>query len=230
MKIRPEDPKEVNKYDLVLDIVEHPEKYPADRLREILSDSETREIYNLLCMADSAVEAEKETDVDAEWERFAQRQSIAPRRRFSGLLGSRAAGIAAIIFTSVVAVAAGIAVTVAVGKHRGESAADKTETREVAAVTAAGDSLIQASDSLRAMSAPILFEDKSLEEIMEEVSRIYGVKVSLPHQGGGISASLLQTRPLHCRSTRLCRSSTPSEQLHIRHEDNSLIITETIIN
>lgn len=229
MKIRPEDPKEVNKYDLVLDIVEHPEKYPADRLREILSDSETREIYNLLCMADSAVEAEKETDVDAEWERFAQRQSIAPRRRFSGLLGSRAAGIAAIIFTSVVAVAAGIAVTVAVGKHLGESAADKTETREVAAVTAAGDSLIQVSDSLRAMSAPILFEDKSLEEIMEEVSRIYGIKVSFLTKEVA-SLHLYYRLDPSLPLDEIVSQLNTFEQLHIRHEDNSLIITETIIN
>ena len=57
-----------SKYDVVLDIIEHPENYTPEQLTEILSDSETREIYNLLCKTDSAIEAGREIDVDAEWE------------------------------------------------------------------------------------------------------------------------------------------------------------------
>ena len=59
-----------SKYDVVLDIIEHPENYTPEQLTEILSDSETREIYNLLCKTDSAIEAGREIDVDAEVETF----------------------------------------------------------------------------------------------------------------------------------------------------------------
>ena len=60
----------MDKYELVLDIVEHPEKYTSGQLAEIMSDQETREIYNLLCKTESAIEANEEVDVDAEWENF----------------------------------------------------------------------------------------------------------------------------------------------------------------
>ena len=50
----------MDRYELVLEIIEHPEKYSADRLSEIFSDPETKKIYNLLCKTDSAIEAAKE--------------------------------------------------------------------------------------------------------------------------------------------------------------------------
>ena len=48
----------MDKYDLVLDIVEHPEKYTSEQLAEIMSDPDTKEGYNMLCKVDSAIEAE----------------------------------------------------------------------------------------------------------------------------------------------------------------------------
>ena len=80
MNIKLDDPAGVNKYDLVLDIIEHPEKYKSDRLTEIMSDPETAEIYKLLCKTDSAVEAHKEIDVDAEWKRFSATRATRPLR------------------------------------------------------------------------------------------------------------------------------------------------------
>ena len=95
----------MDKYELVLDIVEHPEKYTSGQLAEIMSDSETREIYNLLCKADAAIEANEEVDVDAEWENFSEKHAVRPRRS-KFWFGSRAASIAAIIGTSIVSVSA----------------------------------------------------------------------------------------------------------------------------
>ena len=65
-----DDPKGTGTYALVLDIIEHPERYTEEKLNEIFSDSESREIYNLLCKTDSAIEAHNVVDVDAEWADF----------------------------------------------------------------------------------------------------------------------------------------------------------------
>ena len=63
----------MDKYDIVLDLVEHPDKYLPERIAEILSDPEARKIYNLLCKAYSTLPStEAEVDVDAEWQRFSQ--------------------------------------------------------------------------------------------------------------------------------------------------------------
>ena len=64
----------MDKYDIVLDLIEHPAKYTPERIPEILSDPEAREIYNLLCKTDSTLAAtDAEVDVNAEWQKFSQR-------------------------------------------------------------------------------------------------------------------------------------------------------------
>lgn len=99
----------MDKYDIVLDLIEHPAKYTPERIAEILSDPEAREIYNLLCKADSTLEStDAEVDVDAEWQKFSQCHKK-PKFQFLWS-GSRAASIAAIAFTSLAAVAIGITV------------------------------------------------------------------------------------------------------------------------
>ena len=60
----------MDKYDLVLDIIEHPEKYTSEQLAEIMSEPETREIYNLLCKTESVIKGYEEPDVSAEWEKL----------------------------------------------------------------------------------------------------------------------------------------------------------------
>ena len=60
---------EMDKYRLVFDVIEHPEKYPPEKVEELLSDPEVAEIYRLLCLTTSSVEYRadvKEIDVEEE--------------------------------------------------------------------------------------------------------------------------------------------------------------------
>lgn len=165
----------MDKYELVLDIVEHPEKYTSEQLAEIISDPETREIYNLLCKTDSAIEANEEVDVDAEWENFSEKHAVRPRRS-KFWFGSRAASIAAIICTSIVAVAAGIAVTVVVIDHKPEPVAENVVVAP-SAVAVSTDTLTTQNDTVMVNLSPIVFENEPLEKIMKEVAVVYGVEV-----------------------------------------------------
>lgn len=165
----------MDKYNLVLDMVEHPEKYTSEQLAEIMSDPETGEIYNLLCKVDTAIEAGKEVDVDAEWKYFSEKHSARFRRTFFWS-GSRAASIAAIICTSIVAVAAGIAVAVAViDRKPAQIAENAASVPAVAAVTT--DAIAAKSDTASVGREPMMFENEPLEEIMKEVADAYGVEV-----------------------------------------------------
>ena len=47
----------MDKYDVALDIIEHPENYTSAQLSEILSDPEMREIYNVLVKTQSAAKS-----------------------------------------------------------------------------------------------------------------------------------------------------------------------------
>ena len=155
----------MDKYELVLGIVEHPEKYTSEQLAEIMSDPETKEIYNQLCKVDSAIEADKEIDVDAEWEDFSEKHSVRCRRTFLWA-GSRAASIAAIVCTSVVAVAAGIAVTVAVIDHKPGQIAESVAVAP-SAIEVPADTITAKSDTARVSRMPVIFENEPLEKIIE---------------------------------------------------------------
>lgn len=224
----------MDKYELVLDIIGHPEKYTAERLAEIMSDPETREIYNLLCKADSAVEANRETDVDAEWENFARRHGDRlssglgsdgrqPRPLLLRWFGSRAASIAAIVCTSIVAVAAGIAVTVTLTDRSDES-------RQVAAATPERseseytDSISTVpADTVSALTAPVMFEDEPLEAIMNTVARAYGVEVRFNNDEAASLHLYYKLDPSLPLDEVVSQLNT-FEQINIRRNGNTLTI------
>ena len=170
--------KETDKYDLVLDMIENPEKYTPEALEELLSDPETREIYTLLSKTSSAMTEGEPVDVDAEWKRFATEHPDVRRMWLPRFLrpGSRAASLAAILLSSMVAVAVGIAVTVSV-IDRKNTDVDIAASEDVTAEATSEITLTEVSDTLAAPAEPVLFEDARLEEIMQTIGRTYGLKV-----------------------------------------------------
>lgn len=168
---------DMDKYEIVLDMIEHPDKYSLQELDTILSDPETRDIYQILCKADSALEANKEIDVDAEWAEFSKRKKF--RRRFM-MRGSRAASIIAIVGTSIVAMAVGIAVTVSVTDHKTETPSpEKAVVISSAPASESSDTTVnsEATNIPFIEDSQILFEDVPFSTIMDAVADAYGVEV-----------------------------------------------------
>lgn len=210
----------MDKYELVLDIVEHPEKYSSEQLAKIMSDPETREIYNLLCKTDSAIEVNEEVDVDAEWDDFSERHSVSNRRTFFWF-GSRAASIAAIVGTSIVAVAAGIAVTVAVIDQPEQVAENVVVIPSAVAVST--DTVTAKNDTVKVSMTPIMFEDEPLEKIMKEVAVVYGVEVKFSNADVAslhLYYKFDSSLPLNEVVTQL----NTFEQIDIKHNGNTLTI------
>lgn len=211
----------MDKYELVLAIIEHPERYTEEQLAEILSDSECREIYNLLCKTDSAVEAHKEVDVEAEWERFAARHGQRRRLRW---FSSRAASIAAIVGTSIVALASGIAVTVKMIEPASEPE-QQPEPAPVAAaqVVPAAESVTVPADTIVEFSGPVMFEDETLESIMHHVALVYGVEVKFNNDDAAALHLYYRLDPTLSLDEVVAQLNT-FEQISIYREDNTLII------
>lgn len=169
----------MDKYDLVLDLIEHPTEYSPERIAEILSDPEAREIYNLLCMADSTLAStDAEVDVDAEWQKFSQCHKK-PKFQFLWS-GSRAASIAAIAFTSLAAVAVGITVAVKTSEPKPqpiEVTAESSVERPVTISDTIGKDSTVVTEVVAVLNTPIVFEDTSLEEILNRVAEVHGATV-----------------------------------------------------
>ena len=211
----------MDKYDLVLDIFEHPDKYSSDQLAEIMSEPVTREIYNLLCKTESAIKDSEEPDVSSEWEKFSDSRLVRSRRVFSWF-GNRAASIAAIVGSSIVAVAAGIAVTVSVIDHKSEPFAENTAVAP-SAVAISTDTIATKCDTVNVYMTPVMFENEPLEKIMNEVAKTYRVEVKFKDENVASLHLYYKLDPSLTLNDVIEQLNT-FEQINIRRNGNTLII------
>lgn len=211
----------MDKYDLVLDIIEHPEKYSSELLAEIMSEPETREIYNLLCKTESAIKGSEEPDINEEWENFSDSYSIHPRGVFSWL-GSRAASISAIVGTSIAAVAAWIAVTVSVIDYKSEPIAENMAIVP-SAVTVLSDTITNKCDTVNVSLTPVMFENEPLEKIMNEIAKAYGIEVKFKDVNVASLHLYYKFDPSLTLNEVIDQLNT-FEQINIRRNDNTLTI------
>lgn len=172
----------MDKYDLVLDIIAHPEKYTSEELNEIMADGETREIYNLLCKTDAAVKANREINVDAEWETFSNMHKIRRKRPYKWM-ENRAATIAVVVCSSIVAVAAGIAVTVSVIENKPKQEPIRVMAGMDHSAVSSQDTIIaERGDTVVVTETPVIFENEPLETILQYVGNAYGVEVKFSNK------------------------------------------------
>lgn len=67
----------MDKFEKILDIIDHQEKYSDEEIREILQDEECRKLYQTMMEVDSAVENPSPIiNVDEEWEKFSQEHQL----------------------------------------------------------------------------------------------------------------------------------------------------------
>ena len=67
----------MDKFEIILDIIDHQEKYSDEEIREILQDEECRKLYQTMMEVDSALENPSPIiNVDEEWEKFSQKHQL----------------------------------------------------------------------------------------------------------------------------------------------------------
>ncbi|MBD5329918.1 MAG: DUF4974 domain-containing protein [Bacteroides sp.] len=214
----------MDKYEFVLEVVEHPDRYTSEELVEIFTDPEMKEIYNILCKTDSAMKANDVVDVDREWSRF-ERKAAFHRRPFL-LRGNRVASIAAIICTSIVAVAAGIAVTVAVSDHENEIKPTEKITGIAPSIVSEASEITD-TDSMEnqkeEQTAAVLFEDETLSVIMARIAETYGMEVKFGNEEvAGLHLYYMFDPSLTL--DEVVEQLNNFESINITRNDNTLII------
>ncbi len=224
MNSNPNDFTTDSRYDLVIDIAQHPERYDSDQLAQIMSDPETRELYNLLCKIDSSIkvnESASRISADDEWLLFSRRH-LTPAKRFLFFRSSRVASIVLAALTSVAAVAVGIVISNSQITERTDcvdpSAEVISETIETpVSQTAETDSTVVETPK------PIFFEDNSLEEIINTIAQAYSVSVRFNNEA---------TKRLHLYYKfdpslgldKIIDQLNNFEQINIIATDNTLIV------
>lgn len=67
----------MDKFEKILDIIDHQEKYSDEEIREILQDEECRKLYQTMMEVDSALENPSPIiNVNEEWEKFSQEHQL----------------------------------------------------------------------------------------------------------------------------------------------------------
>ena len=67
----------MDKFEKILDIIDHQEKYSDEEIREILQDEECRKLYQTMMEVDSALENPSPIiNIDEEWEKFSQEHQL----------------------------------------------------------------------------------------------------------------------------------------------------------
>lgn len=162
----------MDKYDQILDLIEHPENYTSQEVEDLLANQEMREFYNLLCKTGGALHSSEKIDVDAEWRAFSRKNF---KKRFKLVRpGSRAASIAALVFATAAALAIGTGVAVKVISDQNR----KSESVKVKA--AAEEDLSLPTDTIivetkgESADAPVLFANETLDTVLNTMAEHYG--------------------------------------------------------
>lgn len=216
---------EAELFDRVIDLIEHPEQYSAERIDELLSDPEALKIYNLLCKTGSAMHAGKtlsDAAVEKQWERFAATHRQSRASRILPLrLGSRAASIAIVALTSLAAVAIGVAVT---AKLSPSEPIAETDIEIITPATVKPAVAVAAPDDTTANTpTPILFEEATLETITEALAKHYGLSVQFNNANAKDLQLYYKFDPSLPIEDVIDQLNT-FEQINLRIDGNTLIV------
>lgn len=167
--------------DRLLDALEHPENYSDAEVEQLLTDSEAREVYDMLRKTADASAPVSEINLDEEWRRFEAKQPKCRPviLRWLSFIASRNAAAVVIALVGTLAV---VAATIGVTHY---FIADKelaqTEQIEHQKQTAIADSKVAPTDTIPAETTPlpetIVFKGENLERILADMAGYYGVTV-----------------------------------------------------
>ena len=167
--------------DRLLDALEHPENYSDAEVEQLLTDPDTREVYDMLHKVADVSAPVPEINIDDEWRRFEAKQ---PKRRpliFRWLFFVTSRNAAAVV-TALVGTLAVVAATIGVTHYFiDDKELAQTEQIEHQKQTAIADSKVAPTDTIPAETTPlpetIVFKGENLEKILADMSGYYGVTV-----------------------------------------------------
>ncbi len=160
--------------DKLLEAIEHPDRFSDTELHELLSNPETRQLYELLCasraeafMKDSTSDGE---EIDRQWQLFK-----AKRRKksfFAWISNRKIAAVVAVLIASCSIIVVGVSLS---NRLLGNS--DKPSKEQVTAPQLPEE--VATAQTRLLKDTVIVFEDEKLDKILDVVAPYYNVKVDL---------------------------------------------------
>ena len=224
----------MDKFEKILDIIDHQEKYSDEEIREILQDEECRKLYQTMMEVDSALENPSPIiNVDEEWEKFSQEhqlqeeatQNAAQEAASHPITSWRklAASIAGFVLISGIAFAA-IHTYIKRSQETTQVTADthpEVIKSDSAKQVAAKDSLTHPKPEKPAIHKT--FENVAFEQMISEIASYYDLQVKFENNEDK-TLRLYYEWNSHSNIENIVKELNQFENVNIELQQNELIV------
>lgn len=224
----------MDKFEKILDIIDHQEKYSDEEIREILQDEECRKLYQTMMEVDSALESPSPIiNVDEEWEKFSQEhqlqeeatQNAAQEAASHPITSWRklAASIAGFVLISGIAFAA-IHTYIKRSQEPTQITADthpEVIKSDSAKQVAAKDSLTHPKPEKPAIHK--IFENVAFEQMISEIASYYDLQVKFENNEDK-TLRLYYEWNSHSSIENIVKELNQFENVNIELQQNELIV------
>ena len=244
------DPQKMDsqKWDLLLDLLEHPEKYSETQKDELLGDEEVNELYQQLIETRQSLDFTKSKEkmkmpsIDAEWEKLKDEMKLKEEQQKEEMNQNaetqqtakqlplwspmrKVAAVAAVLVVSGITFAAIHLIT------RSHQASDNSNTELVAShknsiqqVSAPQKSNIEEkADSASLAQLPLVYENAELQNILTPIAGHFHLQVTYQNESARHIRLFLQLEK-NMSLDDIIELLNHFEKVNIRHEGQTLIV------
>lgn len=214
----------MDKFEKILDIIDHQEKYSDEKIHEILQDEECRKLYQTMVEVDSALESPSPIiNVDEEWEKFSQKHQLQEVSHPITSWRKLAASIAGFVLISCIAFAA-IHTYIKRSQETTQVTADthpEVIKSDSAKQVAAKDSLIHPKPEKPAIHKT--FENVAFEQMISEIASYYDLQVKFENNEDK-TLRLYYEWNSHSSIENIVKELNQFENVNIELQQNELIV------
>lgn len=215
----------MDKFEKILDIIDHQEKYSDEEIREILQDEECRKLYQTMVEMDSALESPSPIiNVDEEWEKFSQKHQLQEEATHPITSWRKlAASIAGFVLISCIAFAA-IHTYIKRSQEPIQITADthpEVIKSDSAKQVAAKDSLTHPKPEKPAIHKT--FENVAFEQMISEIASYYDLQVKFENNEDK-TLRLYYEWNSHSSIENIVKELNQFENVNIELQQNELIV------
>ncbi len=214
----------MDKFEKILDIIDHQEKYSDEEIREILQDEECRKLYQTMVEVDSALESPSPIiNVDEEWEKFRQKHQLQEVSHPITSWRKLAASIASFVLISGIAFAA-IHTYIKRNQETTQVTADthpEVIKSDSAKQVAAKDSLTHPKPEKPAIHKT--FENVAFEQMISEIASYYDLQVKFENNEDK-TLRLYYEWNSHSSIENIVKELNQFENVNIELQQNELIV------
>ena len=214
----------MDKFEKILDIIDHQEKYSDEEIREILQDEECRKLYQTMVEVDSALESPSPINVDEEWEKFSQEHQLQEKATHPITSWRKlAASFAGFVLISGIAFAA-----IHTYIKRSQEPTQVTADTHPEAIKSDSIKQVAGKDSLThpKPEKPVIhktFENVAFEQMLSEIASYYDLQVKFENNEDK-TLRLYYEWNSHSSIENIVKELNQFENVNIELQQNELIV------